>query len=510
MNGLSSQTVIREFPDYEIETRYEALLALYHLRVVAKVLQHHELSVMARFVLRAIALQVATVEEIAQLLGLDPRDLSSAGAELLQADLVIQGPPNAEFERAFSLTELGKRRVQDKAELQLLVPRRRTLHLYFDPLTEELSAVEPDLVSIDRVRKEGRFVIQPPQSRPSLGHIDLDGVRRAISSDRRQDFDFDVVALQSMREPELAYAEGSQVFVLKRRSDGSKRIAVFRGNQYLALQSAAIETLHQNGIRVIPTEAEVPEESVDDVWQSVRSTVAEYADPHTTVELVKNERLREHVQRQLERQEVVYSQTQDDAEREEAERTLKELTAQLAGLEDQRSELARQLAEVSRFRAEFLATEEHRPWLMRALREAEEEVLIISPWINAHTVDNELSTLIYDALKRDVRICVGHGISGRYKSEEDERKERNARYVIDRLRGFTRGRERLLNFYRVDATHQKIVICDRKFAITGSFNWLSYRGDKDDGYRRETSVVLRDPQAVEHLAQTVFDALSTG
>ncbi|MCY3740956.1 MAG: hypothetical protein OXH00_08040 [Candidatus Poribacteria bacterium] len=36
-------------------------------------------------------------------------------------------------------------------------------------------------------------------------------------------------------------------------------------------------------------------------------------------------------------------------------------------------------------------------------------------------------------------------------------------------------------------THEKYVICDEIFCAWGSFNWLSYRGEVDDGYRRETS-----------------------
>ena len=36
-------------------------------------------------------------------------------------------------------------------------------------------------------------------------------------------------------------------------------------------------------------------------------------------------------------------------------------------------------------------------------------------------------------------------------------------------------------------THQKFIVCDDLFCVSGSFNWLSYRGHPDRGYRLETS-----------------------
>jgi len=42
-------------------------------------------------------------------------------------------------------------------------------------------------------------------------------------------------------------------------------------------------------------------------------------------------------------------------------------------------------------------------------------------------------------------------------------------------------------------THEKFIICDNRFCVFGSFNWLSYRGERDRGYRRETSLYSERP-----------------
>ena len=46
-------------------------------------------------------------------------------------------------------------------------------------------------------------------------------------------------------------------------------------------------------------------------------------------------------------------------------------------------------------------------------------------------------------------------------------------------------------------THEKFIICDDAFCAWGSFNWLSYRGERDSGYRRETSYYSERHEDIE-------------
>jgi phosphatidylserine/phosphatidylglycerophosphate/cardiolipin synthase-like enzyme len=154
----------------------------------------------------------------------------------------------------------------------------------------------------------------------------------------------------------------------------------------------------------------------------------------------------------------------------------------------------------------FLRTEEHRAVLERALKEAREEVIIISPWLNRRTCDDALCDLFAAAIKRNVRVRIGYGITERAGDADDGRNRANAQKVNRALRAAV-AREAspeqaaLLDIQRTSDTHQKILVCDRAFAALGSFNWLSYRGDLDSGYRNETSIVLHEPASVEELAR---------
>ncbi len=94
------------------------------------------------------------------------------------------------------------------------------------------------------------------------------------------------------------------------------------------------------------------------------------------------------------------------------------------------------------------------------------------------------------------------------------RHRNNAQRVISALKAAV-GREAsgeraaLLDIYRTSGTHQKILVCDRAFAVLGSFNWLSCRGEQDQEYRNETSILLRDPAAINELARIAQEEWSS-
>ncbi|MBD0394663.1 MAG: hypothetical protein ICV52_12615, partial [Microcoleus sp. C1-bin4] len=48
-------------------------------------------------------------------------------------------------------------------------------------------------------------------------------------------------------------------------------------------------------------------------------------------------------------------------------------------------------------------------------------------------------------------------------------------------------------------THAKILISDVKFAVTTSFNWLSFKGDRDRTFRDERGTLVSDPQKIDEL-----------
>src|SRR6266545_1903362 len=87
----ASQAILRakkEFPDYTLETVYEGALPLHLLRITGTVLQTSDLSVPARFVLRAVSIGVASIVDVSDVLGLTEEEMAAPAAELLSAGLL--------------------------------------------------------------------------------------------------------------------------------------------------------------------------------------------------------------------------------------------------------------------------------------------------------------------------------------------------------------------------------------------------------------------------------------
>ena len=56
-------------------------------------------------------------------------------------------------------------------------------------------------------------------------------------------------------------------------------------------------------------------------------------------------------------------------------------------------------------------------------------------------------------------------------------------------------------------THEKVVICDRKYAIVTSFNWLSFNPKPGKAIRRETGMRITDSVAVQGLRQRLMEVM---
>ena len=100
-------------------------------------------------------------------------------------------------------------------------------------------------------------------------------------------------------------------------------------------------------------------------------------------------------------------------------------------------------------------------------------------------VNREFIASLETLLRRDVQVYIGHGIE-----PENERRnkgaEENARMSLERVAG------RFSNFHfkRFGDTHAKVLAWDSACAVLTSFNWLSFRGDRNRSYRDEQGTVV--------------------
>lgn len=133
-----------------------------------------------------------------------------------------------------------------------------------------------------------------------------------------------------------------------------------------------------------------------------------------------------------------------------------------------------------------IAVHEHQPLLLDAIGGAKERVMIICPWITPEVVDKPALAQIRKLLEGGRHLYIGYGI------EEG----RPPKAVPPELVAMASEFERFQLRHFGD-THEKVLIKDDEYAVLGSFNWLSFRGDPSRKLRRERSWKVSDPAFVE-------------
>jgi hypothetical protein len=138
------------------------------------------------------------------------------------------------------------------------------------------------------------------------------------------------------------------------------------------------------------------------------------------------------------------------------------------------------------------------------LQEAQELIIIYSPWMNKQVVDDEFIALLQRQVQKGVRILIGYGI-GRDQSREDRPVPPD---LLQRLHAVQtpEGTPGIIAEW-LGNSHAKEVIVDRKVHLSGSHNWLSYRGDRfprgEIVYK--VTVAAQVEEAYHYLAQRFID-----
>jgi len=145
---------------------------------------------------------------------------------------------------------------------------------------------------------------------------------------------------------------------------------------------------------------------------------------------------------------------------------------------------------------------DHPVLLQAALTTATNQVIINSPWISSGVVDSEFKHNLEDALKRGVMVKFFYGMktSGqrqqRRKPDIDEKTEKYFEGLSKRYRG---------NFHLIkqEANHAKVLICDERFMVVTSYNWLSFPGHKN-GMRIETGTLIKNKKEIQNKVEQLL------
>lgn len=136
--------------------------------------------------------------------------------------------------------------------------------------------------------------------------------------------------------------------------------------------------------------------------------------------------------------------------------------------------------------------EAHRDALRRAIGEASERVLIVSPYLSSRAVEADDLASLLRARRGGPRIVVAY--DHYLNSGHDRQLHAKASRAIDILRAG--GAE----VWALNGAHNKTLTVDESWIVEGSFNWLSAQRDRDGDFRRhEVSFLYRGKDAALHV-----------
>lgn len=140
----------------------------------------------------------------------------------------------------------------------------------------------------------------------------------------------------------------------------------------------------------------------------------------------------------------------------------------------------------------FLRDSEIRQDFLNTIKSAQQNIFIYSPWVTSEVVDSEFIKILQNRADSGVWTAIGHGIAR--KQEEEDRPVPPE--LEDKLRQVkTPEGLSAVQIFWLGNSHAKEVIVDGKIHLSGSHNWLSYRGDRLP--RGETTCKVTIPDLVK-------------
>lgn len=471
----------KSIPNSKLVKYYEAAIPQYHMEVVFTMLKEKSLSVLQEFILKFIDSGIKDIQEIKRFLGINETVINSAIAFLQREEMVVVDIFNS------------KLRMTDKGEnilkvASMIVPEEIEYPMYMDGLLGNVYFDTKKLFTKNEVKRFDLTAIVPDKDVPTISDLNYEDVKSAMNAFKRNYVNEKNKLngnLQEITKIEKIYIEYKKVFVLIFKNDKTEEIELqvyvdtIRNDDY----STILQKMFNEGVKVfkfdrksevdgskeLPLMSSLPAEVINNAKKNL-ATASSYArnlDSLKTqlMEMKENSQIENSVQEQYLLEKKIQ---QMENEREGSDRVL--------------------------------STYDHRPLLIDALTNAKKSVIIISPWIKKSGLDNEILRLIENAIRRKTQVIIGYGISE--KEDSDKR-------IIKKLNDICKEKNgKYLKLVRLSNTHEKILIKDNEFLVITSFNWLSFRGNPEWGFRQETGYCIKSNKtAIADMKDKLSDRL---
>ncbi|MHC5772953.1 phospholipase D-like domain-containing protein [Nostoc sp.] len=481
---------------FDLVSCQEVGLPVYKLTVDALTQIRKPIPPIEEYVLQTINIGLSSEEEIAEFLGLELPTVREAMVNLriISEDIDLVAPDASQLQ-VWKLTKKGEKTLQ---EARIIVPEERTFEINFDGLLQIprwYGRLERGLLKPKNLRDEGLVEIEPsPKRPPELSDLklkDIDNIIRQIEEDNngkskiRQERD--LLALKAIERKPLFF-QPATALVYKAKDSHEIQVAFIVDG----IPSTEHETAfaRSNGVKKLRIAEMLTQSEPRKLAEEIlgHEFVAQ-ADADQVATLKKKVTAAQaKIQAQIETTQEKIEQTEDDQQKQTLNQQLQDALKQI---EQFQTQLNLTLASVP---MQWLEMYEHRPLLEQALKDSQERLMIISPWIRAKSVNRWFLQQFENLLKRGVQVFIGYGLG-----EKDENRYPTDIQAEESLQKLARQYSKTFKLKRLGDTHAKILIVDTKFAVSTSFNWLSFKGERDRTFRDERGTLVSDPQKIDEL-----------
>lgn len=442
----------------------------YVLRLDLTYLANREFQLLEEFVLKCITHGLVKPKEISSFIGMENYQIEKILSELISRDLVKK-------EENLELTKVGLDALEQQT---VLAPISETQTFYLDALNGKLTNSFSLKIFDSKIHQNS--AINKILKKPRKGHIeDLvdyypDIEKLLQNSDPNNPNSIELVQVNNI---ENVYSQWHELLlVLYKSNPGDREIEyeIFSRGFIQPEYRKTIEELYAEGKKILEPifqqieEDKPPQSSVKEVISNIQEEDIKTVEKLTT----KIDSLNDSDN---------FVETKNNSLKEEIKKLKQEL---------------QQIKSQTRI-SEVIHTYQIREYLLKALTEAKNRLMIVSPWIKANVVDKEFLSTLEATLKRKVKVHIIYGIKGSNSQNDDK--------SIKQLENL-KANYKNIQFEKTENSHRKQIICDDKFAIVTSFNFLSFRADPNLTYRDELGVILRNKQTIEDLFNSGINLIS--
>jgi hypothetical protein len=460
-------------PGYRLADYAEVGLPIYSVNVRALTIARKKISPTDEFVLKCLDQELSSSTEIASFLGLPETVIKGILINLAQSESIALIAADGSRDQSLRLTQKG-RFTLEKAEIE--VPEERIFSLHYDALLKRpILYGRMETLKFEELKARQFIEIQAfPTKRPRVSDLDVAQLARVTRTlGNPDDYRRELVAVKSIERLHKLFLPALALVYLSLDSNDVQVGFAVDGNLSAEHENAfaGMEGPRKQGIV-----ASIRKKS--DEYDFLRDLKAQLPSPDS-----------EDLETKALQTEVKLRETKDKLFVAEDSSEQQNLRNRLRSLLEEHDQLKEKLA---RSVVIYLYSLDHRPLLEDALTTSKSRLLILSPWIRGEVVDSSFLQKLETLLISGVSIYIGYGINEtptvKVRAKDQVAKD-NLLKLSQRFPHF--------RFARLGNTHAKVLIKDSEYAVVGSFNWLSFKGDPNQQFRDEQSIKIQRADLVE-------------